>query len=449
MEQLRTLDLREAGAATVSLLGRGTHGRLTNQALEQVLAHRDRTFDALLILLRDGLRIGTPRPYGPLGQRVAETLREALEDHPRSRSLSELPASELLSRPAEALNDPFALAGAWRRLHRVTSIAALEWVSYSSGSWPSPEFQWGAVADIAAITRALCVVDADLGRTVRNRNARRYAVYSLLIEHSRLPWAARRAFEQAVRGPTADGWQLPPPSHEDIVPAGLENLHRAARSLAFDLHRGRLDLSLSDALDIIRCHATACLTLGSRLEKDQPAHGETLKAHGRALLDAATHAHGDMQALAPSSDLRPVAQARKILETVRDIPLDGAGSAAAAYAQHTPAISHGITDQVISRIVGGHWITPDEHASELRWRTTNARDLSPTATTLVQACADVQHLGPSEPFTPTSDPALALPAHHILPSPDEAPRSAGARPHRPGRLGDLPEPRVRHDLPGL
>jgi hypothetical protein len=374
----RPLDLREAGRIAADLL---LHPWIPQTAaeLDAALNHHDRILDALAASIRSGARIWRPRNHRlstkEVGENLPRALLGALEMFPRWAPAPDLAPTELLTE-----NNP--AGGLWKELNRVLLIVAHDWSMVTDRV---PDLvQWGLVADIAALSGAVAILQEDLLSAALSQGRSEPMVRSMRVAAAALSVCAHTTLEFAVAGPTQDGW-IPgpgPPTHV-VLPRDTDGIVQAADMLARMLKDNRLRLSASGALQLITTHAMTSAAAGRFLE----SNGR--EEVGRALLEHAEHLAAGVRAVrhrlwSPSQRAHqyPLFQARELHWGVERELRPGMSSpnlvqAADAYTAKTLSITEGLSKLVTASIKRGDWAVLDtESASKRlpwkadRWSTT-------------------------------------------------------------------------------
>jgi hypothetical protein len=409
----RAPDLREAGRVAAAMITTRWKA-LTTQQVDAALIHHDWAVSELAALLRAGAHVD-PEPFRQPGEPApaphpGTALLTALDQHPRS-------GDPLAVAPTSSLSEFADGAGGWRNLNRALVVATHDW---SQVNGPIPvAVRRGVLADVAALSDAVALLQRDLAHDLEALDYRRELVLPLRIWAHVLETSAKEALTHALRGPTRDGWTPPASNTPQILPvARAQEIPQAAGILARMLSDRRLRLEAASALEMITAHAMTTILAGTFLQAaGQHDTARALRQHGSDLV-AGTEAFGTRlwsriqrpheHPLAQTRELHwAVARALRHSTPAQTYPLV---RVAAEYAALTPAITAGLKKQVQAAGTRRDWARIDESG----WHPAEPAHLAKLVTTLERGLQRITHLGPTVIKPDTSQAFSPKAAHRVL-----------------------------------
>lgn len=378
---------------------------------------------------------------------------EELEAHPvavLARTLASHPTpGGRGSHIDRSLAAPESSAGrAWMRISRHALVAGHEWSTRPAR--PSPEQQWSAVADVAALAQALVVLDRDLAEAARRHGD----VDPTLVEAleasstSGLRVAAGEAGALAAAGDLPE-WGEPGP---DTTPTRVLMV-RSPDDVA--AAQGRLAVQIGTAAELSpqavglvaegQARILAVTAVALRGNDDERATRSMRLA--QQLRDAATERR-QLASLMPD-DPRPVLQTREVLQHLRAVGDRGwSGPQARAYlpalaavVDCSPAVVQALSRSADQAVRTGRWIVPNtaaQRANDPLWRRATRADPEPRLCAALSAVA-----AHAAAFIPTAPPSTA----RSMPSPRETLAGVAGlgRRTRPARPGQRPDTGLSRD----
>lgn len=433
----------------------GSSRALDADGLDVAVAGRRETLELLRTVLAD--TTGISRDDTALVQwrsRASDRRRvEELEAHPvavLARTLAGHPSP----RPRQAPSDTLASSTvggahrAWARAARHALLASHEWSTRPARS--SPDQQWSAVADVAALAYTVAVLDRDLAEVASRLPGVDPALAESLAASttSGLRVAAREATLLAAAGPLPD-WGDPGP---DTAPTRVLMV-RSPQEVA--AAQGRLATQVANA-DQLSPPAVTLLATGQARILTAAAvalRGVDDGRSGRAaqLAQQLTSSVADRHRLAAlmPDDPRPVLQTREVLQHLRAVGDRGwSGPQARAYlpalaavVDRSPAVVQALSRSADQAVRTGRWIVPNtaaRRANEPLWRRATRADPEPRLCAALSAVA-----AHAAAFTPPAPPSTAP----SMPSPRETLAGVAGlgRRTRPARPGQRPETGLSRD----
>jgi hypothetical protein len=357
-------------AMTASLVDVARHGQhdLTGPELDIALLSRGNVLELLTTVHTSltglGLRSDIPR-IGDLEAHPVEALGRSLRRHPRPR-LEHAPSDALLL-PATT---PAGVA--WREAGRHALLAHHHWTD-GEGVDLDQATTWAGVADVAALSRQLAVLDGELADILGAAGGRWTPIAGVLARAatSGLGVAARETARLSASGPVGDAGPdrvaVPRPRVRILVARSAADLPVTHRRLAGFL----------DAAENIRPerlgHLATAIARCALIARDQLPAGDPvatalrgeLREHAR-LLHRVTERPGGLVSLEPG-DLRSLRQAAEALQGARRHAQGLAGDRR-LLADYVDAIGAGTRalSAAVSRSIGGRrWLVPDRGTSLL------------------------------------------------------------------------------------
>ena len=355
-------------------------------------------------------KVNTADPVRAFGQ--------ALTDHHQvTRDLS----------PAEALSAiPSTPAGReWHHAARHALLADDAWRDGSHSTWTRAR-SWAALADVAAVTEALTVLDHDLAPAARALGRDRDAQVLERSTASSLRRAAAEVQAHARFGPlTAVDVASPRRTNGHVVLVRSDADLPAAEARLAELLSGarhlRPEHAVQVALGQARCAAAVAGLLRAAPARVAPGSGlgplaEALDGAAHALASATTTT-GRIGSLY-RGDSRPLLQAGELTRhlrtgtaaTGRDV------TALVRFARALPDVVDALFDVARRHTAGGFWLVPtQDHAPTWTRYHLGLRE-SPLLAAAAPALATVQHLrcAPATFTANTSPPVLPPPARTVL-----------------------------------
>lgn len=359
-------------AMTSALVDVARHGQhdLTGPELDIALLGRRDVLELLTTVHEDLTGLGLRREISRIGDLEAhpvEALGQSLQRHPRP-VLEHAPSDALLL-PATT---PAGIA--WREAGRHALLAHHHWTD-GHGTAPDRATTWAGVADVAAISRQLAVLDVELADTLHAAGGRWTPIGTVLARAatSGLGVAARETARLSASGPVGD---VGPDRTAVPTPRARILVARSAAELPATLVRLGEFLDAAEnirperlghlATAIARCTLIAREQLPAGDPAGDPAaaalRGE-LREHAR-LLQAVTERPGGLVSLEPG-DLRSLRQAAEAFQGARRHGRALAGDRR-LLADYVTAIgtSTRALSAAVSRSIGGRrWLVPDRGTS--------------------------------------------------------------------------------------
>ena len=445
-----SLDLREAGMIAFGFVVQPWEPT-SKPELRAALVHHDRIIEDLARLLRHGAGVRRhPERAVTLNeaaQRPASALLGLLEQHPAVGALLTNPPSRLLSKKTP-------MAGPWRDLNRALLVAAHGWNNLTAT--PPPDAEWGLVADVAALARAVAHAQPTLAEAAESLKLIEVAAAFRSPSVRALAQVAGATLDQARSGPTRDAWA---PLHSPSVAPLLGGLQPAtsaaeipcvAAALGHALEHPGLNVDAVTTLAILRNHAMTSHIIGQYLTANGDTHaGEALTRQAALLMDAAATAHGRVwSAPGPPAHQRALAHAQQLYQLTRktfSIAKPGTTNMehlriASAYVTVVPSITRALQTRITKSFELGAWATIDleTEAAELRWRPTKGSDLRHLHRQLRSASDAVHGLTPPGREIELGQVDHPLAAHRAISQAfsqlQAIPPTASTRPTRPSSM---------------
>jgi hypothetical protein len=379
---------------TRALVDVARHGQqdLTDSELDIALLARRDVLELLTTVHADLTGIASSRKVISIDDLEAHpvaALGRALARHPR-------PPSERAPSDAFVLPATTVAGQAWREVARHALVAHYHW---SAGAGPRGDLAtvWAGVADLAAVSRQLAVLDVELADTLYAAGPHRRATAQALScgATSGLGVAARETARLAGTGPITDtgpdrGAQLAPKPRILVARSGTDL--PATQHLLTAFLDGASNVRPERLPHLATAIARCALIVRDHLSADDPIatplRGE-LREHAR-LLQAATARPGGLVSLEPG-DLRPLRQAA---EAYQGACRHGAALASdrrllADYLGALTASTQALSAAVDRSIAGRRWLVPDVSDSIERpaWRALRLSAPAPHPVLAVRAAA--------------------------------------------------------------
>ena len=300
---------------------------------------------------------------GDVERHPVAALGEALARHPRPT----LPFSPTDAMIVEVTSEAGA---AWRRVARHALLAQHHWLA-GDGPEPDPTTRWTGVADLAAISRQLAVLDVQLAERLDDAGPRWQRTARLLgfAATSGLGTAGREVARLAAAGPVAeagpDRSAASGPGRRVLVARSGADLPHTLRRLVEFLDGAHLVLPQRLphlATGIARCALLARDQFPADDPTARPLRAE-LREHAR-LLHQATARPGGITCLEPG-DGRPLRQAAEAYQGLARHAgaLRGDPALLADYVDALAASTQALAGVVDRSIGRGCWLVPDRGTS--------------------------------------------------------------------------------------
>lgn len=347
-----------------------------------LLARRDTlTLMRQILLTASGQpRTQAPRDRTGTGALPADVSISYLEDRPVAallRTLATVPLPTALSDPARTADaDGFGsstgVGSTWAGVRRHAALADHEWAQRAPT--PTGDARWSAVADVAAITHAVAVLDHDLLAAARTHPRPDRDVVEALTRStiSGLRVAASEAGAIAAAGPLPD-WRVPGPElHATRVLVVRSPGHvLAAQKRLTALISGNDTLGPRAVTHLTDGQARFLTTAAQALAAVDPIRAQQAAALAAALRVSLRSGSYTLATLTPD-DPRPLTQTRSLLLSVAVAGSRGWRDPEAQ--RYLPALAQGIdaARDVVAALAGrarsglysGQWLIPTTHQKQ-------------------------------------------------------------------------------------
>lgn len=266
------------------------------------------------------------------------------------------------------------------------------------------------VADVAAISRAVSLLHADLIAAARRLQVPR--IKSLLSSpmSAALRSVSAAALETAQSGPTRDDWR---PAVNRPLSRRIGDLHgvlelaevpAATQALARVLQHPGLRLDAETTIALLRNHAATTIAVGHYMNQRGDTRGPALIQHGEILARVPGELHNRVWSQpSPAAHRRPLAQAQQLHQiiraAVRAAPTDLQSYALIGeYAVNVPAIKAQLNAHLNRAMYYGQWMTINRATDrpDLHWRPIRETDFTPARRAMRTAQKLAADLGPAQ-----------------------------------------------------
>lgn len=339
-----------------------------------------------------------------------KALGAALERHP--------------STPGVALSDvmttkpPPGSARDWHDLARASTVAARAWRDAEPASRPQRDQAWSLMADVAAVSQGLAVLDLDISHaatrlTEQGQELLGVSAGVLSERYGNAATQGLRAGGERTRTVAAHG-PLPDvaPLREPISGPGAVRLPAhvpGAQAATVELLDHAEPISPIDLAVVVRAQARLS-EHAERLTKD-PRLADLARQHA---LQLATVVPRGLSTIEPASDLRPLQQTQALLTYLRTVRAEhpDAGKIAAAIARSQPDMVDALYRSSRQQLGAGTWLVPNpnERSTTAIWVRQPARaERQPDLVDrLVDARASAQDLAAASGTNPFPDAEAAI-----------------------------------------